>query len=102
MQRFSGFFCFRGQIWVFNCLCHLFVTCCSSRVANVWKQLFQMGDLVKVNSFASQQRVTKFVNIQLHVLTVSVWAQGSLQPPPARKSLTDDSKLPGGVNVSIN
>lgn len=68
-------------MWVFNCLCHLFLTCCSSRVANDWKQSLLMGDLVKVNSFASQQHVTKFVNIQLHVLTASVWAQGSLHPP---------------------
>lgn len=42
---------------------HLCVTFDSSHVAKVWNQLLRVGALFKVNAFASQQHVTKFVHI---------------------------------------
>lgn len=70
----------------------------SSHVAKVWKQLLHVGALVKVNIFASRQHATKFV----HILREGYISQSICVCSRRRKSLTDDSKLAGGVNLSIN
>lgn len=70
----------------------------SRHVAKVWKESLHVGALVKVSIFASRQLATKFV----HILREGYISQSICVCSRRRKSLTDDSKLAGGVNLSIN